>query len=459
MPGQPEQDPRTEWLNAEAEDQDGTHIVYWMQHAQRIRHNPALLAADRRASERGLPLVILFIVTPSFPHANRRHLTFMMEGLDECAAEAESLGIPLIVELGNPPDVLAEYASRAKPRLIIADTNPLGFARGWRHTAADSLSIPMAAVDADVVVPSQLFPKEEYSAYTLRRKLHEYLPAFLQPTARFPQASYRQRLPESLKSRHCAQPSSMLRHLRIDESVGPVTGAEGGFAAGEARIQRFLQDRLPTYDTQRNHPEKRGTTELSPYLHFGQISVTDLACRIRDAEAPENSRQALLEQLIVRRELAVNYALRNPDYGTLAGCPEWARKTLKAHESDPREYVYTRDELEAATTHDPLWNAAQRQMLQEGWMHGYMRMYWAKKILEWSPSPAEAFEHAIYLNDRFLLDGRDPNGYTGIAWALGGRHDRAWGPERPIFGTVRFMSLASTGRKFDSRAYIDQYST
>jgi deoxyribodipyrimidine photo-lyase len=218
-----------------------------------------------------------------------------------------------------------------------------------------------------------------------------------------------------------------------------------------------VRGRLAGYGSARNHPEADGTSRLSAYLHFGQIGPREVALAVRDSGAPPDDTRAFLEEFIVRRELAWNFVRFNPRYDTLDGCERWARRTLDEHRDDRRDPVYTLAELEQAGTHDPLWNAAQRQMVRSGWMHGYVRMYWAKKILEWSPTPEEAMARAIELNDRYELDGRDPNGYAGIAWAIGGKHDRAWGPERPVYGKIRYMSFASTSRKFDSRSYMEQW--
>jgi deoxyribodipyrimidine photo-lyase len=219
-------------------------------------------------------------------------------------------------------------------------------------------------------------------------------------------------------------------------------------------LARFVRERLRGYADGRNHPELDATSQLSPYLHFGHIGPREVARAVRDADAPREDRDAFLEEFIVRRELAVNFVRFSPRYDTLDGCEPWARRTLEAHAADRRDPSYSLARLEAADTHDPLWNAAQAQMVGTGWMHGYVRMYWAKKILEWTRDPAEAFTRAVLLNDRYELDGRDPNGYTGIAWAVGGKHDRAWGPERPVYGTIRYMSYASTSRKFDCARYI-----
>jgi deoxyribodipyrimidine photo-lyase len=248
----------------------------------------------------------------------------------------------------------------------------------------------------------------------------------------------------------------LLDELPLDRSAEPAPQFKGGTAEGMRLLRRFINERLANYEATRNQPQIAGTSELSAYLHFGHLGPLTIALAVRDANAPETAKAAFLEELIVRRELAINYVARNPQYDRLAGSPEWGRKTLAEHAADPRPYHYTEAQLEAAETHDPLWNAAQLEMVVTGRMHGYLRMYWAKKILEWTEAPEEAFEIAVRLNDRYELDGRDPNGYAGVAWAIGGKHDRPWGPQRPVFGLIRYMSYEGCARKFDVRAYIER---
>ena len=247
----------------------------------------------------------------------------------------------------------------------------------------------------------------------------------------------------------------LLDSLPIDASVGAIADLRGGTIEARRRLRAFVRRHLDGYDRDRNHPEIEGTSQLSPYLHFGHIGPREVGVAVRDSGGAPEAVAAFLEQLIVRRELAVNFVTFNDKYDRLAGCERWARHTLAAHRRDRRPYLYTEARLDAADTHDPLWNAAQRQMATAGWMHGYVRMYWAKKILEWTASAEEAFDIAVRMNDRYLLDGRDPNGYANIAWAIGGKHDRPW-PPRPVYGTVRSMSYASTVRKFDAQRYINQ---
>ena len=241
----------------------------------------------------------------------------------------------------------------------------------------------------------------------------------------------------------------------MDRSVAPVPGRGGGAREAQRLLKDFVEHRLETYADDRNDPALAGTSQLSAALHFGHIGPRTVALAVRDAAAPKSQRDAYLEEFIVRRELAINFVHFNDKYETLASCEPWALKTLAEHALDERSPCYSDKQLENAESHDPLWNAAQKQMVVTGWMHGYVRMYWAKKILEWSPTPEAAYARALRLNDKYLIDGRDPNGYTGIAWAIGGKHDRAWG-ERPVFGKIRFMSYESTRKKFDSKGYIAQ---
>jgi deoxyribodipyrimidine photo-lyase len=311
--------------------------------------------------------------------------------------------------------------------------------------------VPFWTVDADVVVPSALIEKEQWAARTIRPRIARHVGRFLDPAVE-PDARVSWPKEQTPPSLHDA--ADLLAPLALDGTASPVSTCRGGTRAAERALARFIDARLTGYATRRNHPELDATSQLSPWLHFGHIGPRTIARAVRGATAPVADRDAFLEEFIVRRELAVNFVRYNPQYDSLAGCEPWARRNLAEHADDPREPAYTPAQLEAAETHDPLWNASQIQMVETGWMHGYVRMYWAKKILEWSPSPEAAFETAVRLNDRYQLDGRDPNGYTGIAWAIGGKHDRAWGPERPVYGMVRYMSLASTSRKFNCRAYI-----
>ncbi len=441
-------DPRIAVRRPGIPDADGRCVVYWMQRAQRAVDNPALDVAVEAANALGRPVVVFFGLVPFVERANLRHYRFLAEGLADLAAGLERRRVGFVLRRW-PEHGLLRFCDEVRPALVVGDENPLRQTARWRDEVAAGLRVPFWTVDADVVVPSALVGREQYAARTIRPRLMRHLDRFLVPSAD-PRARVAWRTPPRMLS---LPPSvTILDGLPIDASASPVTTFRGGTAEAQRRLRRFVRTRLEGYDRQRNHPEAPGTSELSPYLHVGQIGPVQTALAIRKASGTVAA-TAFLEQLIIRRELAVNFVRYNPRYDSLDGCEDWARATLAKHRRDPRPHRYTDDRLEAGETDDPLWNAAQRQMVTTGWMHGYVRMYWAKKILEWTRTPARALEVAIRLNDRYLLDGRDPNGYTNIAWAIGGKHDRAWGPERPIFGTIRYMSFASTSRKFNWRAY------
>jgi deoxyribodipyrimidine photo-lyase len=290
--------------------------------------------------------------------------------------------------------------------------------------------------------------KLEYAAYTIRPKIRKLLPEYLEE---FPKLK---RHPYNI---HIAKKGTdwddAVKSLRVDKNVRKVDWLKPGEEAAKRTLEVFLDERLYNYDARRNDPNENAQSDLSPYLHFGQISAQRVALEAERYGRFVKSTEAFLEELIVRRELSDNYCRYNPDYDNLRRLPNWSSETLSSHRRDKREYVYTADEFENASTHDPLWNAAQREMVRKGKMHGYMRMYWAKKILEWSKTPEEAMQTAIYLNDRYELDGSDPNGYAGIAWSIGGVHDRPWF-DRPVYGKIRSMTYDGCKRKFGVEKYI-----
>ncbi|HMD99505.1 MAG TPA: deoxyribodipyrimidine photo-lyase [Terriglobia bacterium] len=432
-------------------DPEGSCVVYWMQRAQRALDNPALNVAIEAANILLKPVVAFFGLVPFYPNANLRSYTFLVQGLRDISEGLRQKNVEFVLRRW-PDHRLDQFCAQVRPCLVVGDENPMRDPERWRKSAAERLRAPLWTVDADVVVPSMLLGKEQYAARTIRPRIHALLDQFLvspgNPKARTWQPS------KSLES--LAVNGDLLAGFPMDTSVQPVLTLQGGTRAALDSLTRFVRDRLNGYATERNHPELDGTSQLSPYLHFGHIGPHTIALTVKNANAPRGDREAFLEQLIVRRELAVNFVKFNPNYDRLQGVGSWALRTLGEHRRDERAQLYTAQQLEDAETHDPLWNAAQRQMVLSGWMQGYLRMYWAKKILEWTRSPEEAYDIAIRLNDRYELDGRDPNGYAGIAWAMGGKHDRAWGPERPVCGKIRYMSYASTSRKFDGKGYIER---
>jgi len=441
-------DPRVFVRNQGTIDVTGDAVVYWMQRAQRAEDNAALDLAIDVANLLGKPVVAFLGVVPFYPHGNGRHYRFLADGLTELAAGLAARRVGFVLRR-HPDHSLLRFVDEVRPCLVVGDENPLREPESWRRRVASRLRVLCATVDADVVVPARLFPREEAGAYTLRRKLRAALPQFLHPSLR-PIARQRFAAPASLPRIDPRAP--FLDELAIDRSVAPVA-VRGGRGTAEAALRSFLGERLRGYARDRNRPELDATSRLSAYLHFGQLGPREVALAVRASAAPAEDKQAFLEQLLVRRELAINFVRSNDAYDRLDGCSPWARRTLAAHARDRRPWRLDEARAVAGDSPDPLWNAAQRQLLEHGYMHNYLRMYWAKKILEWAESPAAAFALAVAWNDRWLLDGRDPNGYAGIAWAVGGKHDRPW-PERPVFGQVRAMTLRSTSKKFDSRRYI-----
>jgi deoxyribodipyrimidine photo-lyase len=431
---------------------DGRSVVYWMQRALRIADNPALDIAIQAANHLGLPVVIFFGVIPNYPNANLRHYHFLQQGLCDAAEDSAEREIAFIVRRpsGNG---LEAFLEEVKAALLIGDENPCREPERWRRVLARRIKIPYWTVDADVVVPSRIFNRSFALLHHFRPHLQREVPKYLQPVANTqPNWPLRQK-----PDRFDLTQDITAGFTRLDRTVKPVDAFTGGARAACRRLEDFIRHGLAAYDEKRNHPEADGTSRLSPYLHFGNISPLTIALAVDRAQASAETKKKFLEQLIGWRELAVLFVRHEPQYDSWECAAPWARQSLIEHTADPRPYRYNLDRLERAETHDELWNAAQRQMVTTGWMHNYMRMYWAKKILEWAPDPATAFDWAVILNDRYELDGRDPNGYAGIAWAIVGRLDRPWF-NRSIFGLVRPMSGASIARKFNAAAYIRQNS-
>ena len=445
-------DPRVRIRNPGSPDPDGRCVVYWMQRAQRAVDNPALDTAIAAGNELGKPVVVFLGLVPFIERANLRHYQFLVEGVQDVADGVARRRAGFVLRR-YPDHRLEPFLDEVRAALVVGDECPLRQFEGWRRRVAERMRLPFWTVDADVVVPSALLLKEQYAARTMRPRVHAQLDRFLriQPA---PSARVAWKSPHAVTSLSPA--ADLLANWPIDRSVSPVAAFRGGTREARRRLAVFTRRALVAYDRERNEPSMAGTSGLSPYLHFGHIGPREVALAAKASGAPAPSVAAFLEQLIVRRELAINFVTFNRNYDSLRGCESWARATLAAHRRDRRPYLYAESELETAATHDPLWNAAQRQMVESGWMHGYVRMYWAKKILEWTRDPGEAFRIAVRLNDRYFLDGRDPNGYTNIAWAIGGKHDRPW-PPREVYGTVRSMSFESTRRKFDAESYIARW--
>ncbi|HNS32269.1 MAG TPA: deoxyribodipyrimidine photo-lyase [bacterium] len=428
-------------------------VIYWMSRDQRVKNNWALLFARDIAMERKQPLVVVFTLADSFLGATMRQYVFMLKGLESVEKVLEKLSIPLIVLTGNPAGEILKFTELNKAGALVTDFSPLKIHRHWKEKVADSVKTSFLEVDAHNIVPCRVVSeKQEFAARTMRPKIEKMLPEFL---TSFPSLKAH---PYPFKGKFPKNPwKDLPGTLSIEKKAGGSPRFLPGEKEAEKTLRRFVSEKLDSYAEERNNPCRNFQSDLSPYLHFGQISAQYAAVEIERTEASIKSKEAFIEELIVRRELADNFCFYNSDYDSLKGFPLWAKKTLDKHRKDPREYLYSTAEFENALTHDKIWNAAQQELLQTGKMHGYMRMYWAKKILEWTASPEEAMELAIYLNDRYSLDGRDPNGYAGIAWSIGGVHDRPWF-ERPVYGTVRYMSENGIKNKFNIDEYIKKFS-
>ena len=449
--------PRVTVRRGGAPDAKGKCVVYWMQRSQRGRDSHALDLAISIGNILGLPVVAYFAGISNFRAASLRHYVFLNQGLPDIEEDLADRNVTFILR-NAPHESHERLFADVHATMVIGDENPMREPERWRNDLAEKLRIPFWTVDNDVVVPTSLVGKAQYAAYTMRPRLYRMLPEFLHPYDNL-KADHAWHTPKGFLRDNPRE--DMTRHWRnFDRTVLPVDAWHGGHHAANERLRYFVTKVLANYEDTRNQPEFDGTSRLSPYLHFGHVGPLTIALAVH-AAAKKNpklapARDAYFNELIVWRELAINFVQHNPTTYDTADCAEpWAQHTIAEHALDEREHLYTLKQLELAQTYDDLWNAAQIQMVEHGWMHNRLRMYWAKKILEWTPDVATAVKYAVHLNDKYFLDGRDPNGYAGIAWSMLGKFDRPWF-ERPIFGKIRYMSAASTGKKFNSKLYIQQ---
>jgi deoxyribodipyrimidine photo-lyase len=425
-------------------------VLYWMNRELRAQDNWSLLHAAELARKAESPLGVVYNLDPSFLGGGMRQLVFKLEGLKELEAELAALNIPLHITVESGVEGVIALIRKLKCPVVVTDFFPLRKPRKWLADLLGSVHCAVHEVDAHNIVPCWLAsPKQEYAAATFRPKIHRLLPEFLTDFPKLTKCEYRWPHPVP------AIPWDAIRkNSGADPSVTPV-GIPSGTKAGLKTLRHFIREKLASYDERRNDPSQDGQSDLSPYFHYGFVAPQRAALDVSRLDDAVKAQEAFIEELVVRRELADNFCHYCPHYDAVAGFHAWARKTLDEHRADPRPYLYTPKQFEDAKTHDPIWNAAQKEMTEHGKMHGYMRMYWAKKILEWTKTPEDAMKIAVHLNDKYELDGRDPNGYTGIAWAIGGVHDRPWG-ERAVFGMIRYMTDGGLKRKFDTDAYVNK---
>ena len=443
-------------LNTAPERQGGHYVLYWAQMNRRVDANHGLLYAAQLANQHQLPVLFYEGLTCSYQYANDRLHTFVLEGVPETAKRLKRAGIGYVFYLRRDSksrnDVFYELAKRAFA--VVTDEYPTFIASDHNARVPAKLDVAYYVVDSSCIVPMRLIVDRQYGAYTIRPRINKLLPKYL---VRPDELRVKHRWNEHASSFHVevseAKIPALVATCDIDHTIAPSIAFKGGRLQAEKLLSYFLENNLRRFAKCRNEPSEHATSHMSPYLHFGQLSSLEIALAVKEyAEKHKLMAEEYLEELIVRRELAFNYAshVERPD--RLENLPEWCQLNMRKHLADKRDPLYTREQIEAATTYDELWNTTQKEMMLRGKIHGYYRMYWGKKILEWSRTYQEAVDTMVDIHGKFALDGRDPNTFTNILWCFG-LHDRAWG-ERPIFGKIRYMSLEGMKRKTDTGAYI-----
>jgi deoxyribodipyrimidine photo-lyase len=454
-------------------------ILYWMNREMRVQDNWSLLYAQELANNHKQPLVVVYNLVPNFLGGGKRQLAFKIEALKEIQKnlKKKNISFHVIVDATgkNSGKEVINFSNQIKAGAIVTDFYPLKLPRSWNDYVRKNVSCAFFGVEAHNIVPTWIASdKKEYGAYTIRPKIHRLLPEFFDefPILKKHQYTFNTKIPE-------IRWDTIMSETEITESLKSISWAPAGESGAKKILQQFIKKGIHTYADQRNDPNKDAQSNLSPYLHYGMIApqrvaleivkitgknITDIVHHAKNKAKIEIKNNlnitdhagAFLEEIIIRRELSDNFCFYDANYDNPDCFPDWAKKSLTKSEKEPRTYLYTKKQFETGETHDNLWNAAQMQMVMTGKMHGYMRMYWAKKILEWTKDSSDAMKIAIYLNDTYSLDGRDPNGYAGIAWSIGGVHDRAWF-SRPVFGQIRYMSYGGCKGKFDVKKYIETW--
>lgn len=431
-------------------DQKSGTIVYWMSRDQRANDNWSLIFAQKLADKYESELLVCFNLLENFLGATRRHFGFMLRSLEQVKIDIEKKNIPFHILYGDAVKNIIDFVNSNNAKALISDFDPLRIKQNWQKNILKEIEIPFYEVDTHNIVPCRIASdKQEYGARTIRKKIQSKLEEYLEE---FPEVKKHNNSKEFFN-----RYSNELKYdlEKYHKEPAEVDWLKPGEKEALKNLNDFIETKLDQYLENRNDPYLHGLSDMSPYIHFGQISAQRIALEVQNSGKNQESVEAYLEELIIRRELSDNFCLYNENYDKFEGFPAWAQTTLNVHREDKREYLYSLEQLEKYQTHDQYWNAAQKEMVDYGKMHGYMRMYWGKKILEWTENPETALDYAIYLNDKYELDGRDPNGYVGIAWSIGGVHDRGW-TEREIFGKIRFMNDKGLKRKFNIDEYVNQ---
>ncbi len=450
-------DERVTKLNDQDVNPSARYVLYWMQMFKRPDFNHAFNFAARKANELGIPLLVYEGLKYYYPWANDRLHTFILEGVNEKRETFRKRGVRYVFYLQkdkeSPKQTVARLANDAA--LVVTDDFPCFIIPKHNEAITARANVPVYAVDSNGIIPLSRFEKEEYAAYTIRPKIHkmlpEYIASFKTIEVEKKDTDFEVECPDTVFED--VEIPDLVAECEIDHSVRPSQVYKGGRRAGLKRMREFVKDILPEYHETRNKPEIDGSSRLSAYLHFGYLSSLEVALAVRESKAPEEAKDAFLEELIVRRELSYNMTRFNPSYDSLDALHEWVQKTMREHVDDERQYIYTAEQLENGETHDELWNAIQRELRETGEVHNYVRMLWGKNVIAWTRNYEEAFGILEHLNNKYCLDGRNPNSYAGILWCFG-KHDRPW-MERDVFGKIRYMTSNSTGKKFRSKDYIE----
>ena len=430
-------------------------VLYWMFRDVRVQDNWALLFSQKAALKNAVPLHICFCLMPSYLNASIRQYKFLLKGLKEVEQECKTLNISFHLLHGEPNESILKFVKKHDMGAVIADFCPLKLPMSWLDDVKNNLSkdIPICQVDAHNIVPCwHASQKQEFAAKTIRNKINTKLEEFL---TEFPPVIQHPYPPKG----NCEDNNweAALQNVEADISVDEITWAKPGYKHGITELEIFLQSRIKKYAEERNDPLSNAISDLSPWFHFGMISVQRCILEIQEfKKLHPKSVESFMEEAIVRRELSDNFCFYNEKYDVVEGAYAWAVETLNKHRKDKRKYIYSLIQLENSETHDDLWNACQNQMVTTGKMHGFLRMYWAKKILEWTTTPESALEWANYLNNKYSIDGCDPNGYVGCMWSICGTHDHGW-PEREIFGKIRYMNYEGCKRKFKVNEFVTKW--